>query len=144
MVHRILKRFIKRQAFNSAQLSEFTDYLIEACDHCSKQERKAEDLDRTVTKIKKARFMNKFMGEEFDARISNVNKNGLYVELEKWFIEGLVPIDELQSDYFEFIEEKIMLKVKRTGKKYKIADPIRVTLLRTDLENGFIDFTLCK
>ncbi|MBI3555803.1 MAG: ribonuclease R [Deltaproteobacteria bacterium] len=142
MVHRLLKRFIHRQNFNETQFEEFTDYLVDACDHCSKQERKAETLDRTVTKVKKARFMAKHLGEEFDACITNVNENGLYVELVPWFVDGLVPIAELESDYFDFIEAQLMLKGKRTGKKYKIGDTIRVSVLRTDVDNGFVDFTL--
>ena len=142
MVHRLLKRYVRREKYNEAQLEEFNDYLFDACDHCSKQERKAEVLDRTVTKVKKARFMAKHYGEDFDAAITNVNENGLYIELAKWFVDGLVPIAELEDDYFDFIEAQLMLKGKRTGKKYKIGDTIRVSVLRTDVDNGFVDFTL--
>jgi ribonuclease R len=144
MVHRILKRYVRHQRLNETELSEFTDYLFDACDHCSKQERKAEGLDRTVIKVKKARFMAKHMGEELDSKVTNVSTAGLFVELGKWFVEGLIPIDELGGDYFEFIEDRLMLRGKRTGKKYKIGDDVRVSVLRTDVDNGFIDFTLAE
>lgn len=145
MVHRILKKWIRRDNFeNDEQMQAYTDDLVDACDHCSKLERKAEDLDRTVTKVKKARFMAKHMGEEFEARITNCNENGVYIELQKWFVDGLIPIAELGGDYFEFVEERMMLKGKRTGKKYKIGDSIHVSVLRTDIDNGYIDFTLTE
>lgn len=144
MVHRILKRLIRRERYRGQELGEFSDYLVSACDHCSKQERKAEQLDRAVTRVKKARFMAKHYGEEFSARITNATENGVYVELDRWFVEGLVPIGELGDDYFEFIEEKMMLKGKRSGKKYRIGDVIQVSVLRTDVDNGYIDFTRTK
>lgn len=144
MVHRILKRYVRRKQFGDGQLEEFMDYLVEACEHCSKRERKAEELDRTVIKVKKARFMAKHIGEEFEAKITNCNENGVFVELAQWFIDGLVPIDELGGDYFEFIEQRMMLKGKRTGKKYRIGDTIRVSVLRVDVDNGYVDFTLAE
>ena len=144
MVHRILKRYVRHETFNETEHAEYMDYLVEACERCSRQERKAEELDRTVTKVKKARFMTKHIGEEFDARITNVTESGLFVELAQWYVEGLVPVDELGGDYFEFIEERMMLKGKRTGRKFRIGDPIRVSVLRTDVDNGYIDFTLAE
>jgi ribonuclease R len=144
MVHRILKRYVRRAAFNEAEFEEFTDYLVDACDHCSKQERKAEDLDRTVTRVKKARFMARQLGQEFEARITNVSEKGVFVELLQWFVDGMVPIDELGGDYFEFIEQRLMLKGKRTGQKYRIGDMIRVSVLRTDVDQGYVDFTLAE
>ena len=144
MVHRILKRYARHERFGEEEHTEYDEYLLEACEHCSKQERKAEELDRAVIKVKKARFMAKHMCEEFAAKITNVSESGLFIELVPWFVEGLLPIAELESDYFIFIEEQLMLKGKRTGKKYKIGDEIRVSVLRTDLDNGFIDFTLAE
>lgn len=144
MVHRILKRFVRHEKFGEDELGEYMDYLVDACEFCSRQERKAEDLDRTVIKVKKARFMAKHTGEEFDARITNCSEAGVFVELAKWYIDGLVPIDELGGDYFEFVEQRLMLKGKRTGKKYTIGDTIRVSVLRTDVDNGYIDFTLAE
>ncbi|MBI2605671.1 MAG: ribonuclease R [Deltaproteobacteria bacterium] len=142
MVHRILKKYVRRQKIEGPEAAVFDEYLAEACDHCSKQERKAEQLDRAVVKIKKARFMEKHLGESFDANVTNVSEAGVFVELEKWFVEGLVPVDELGSDYFEYVEERLMLKGKRSGRKFRIGDPIRVTVMRVDIDNGFVDFTL--
>jgi hypothetical protein len=68
----------------------------------------------------------------------------LFVELKDWFVEGLVPISELGSDYFEYIEERHMIRGKRTGRKFKLAETIRVTVLRADVEAGFIDFGLAE
>lgn len=144
MVHRILKRYVRHKAFGGEELAKVEEYLLDACDHCSKQERKAEELDRIVTRVKKARFMNRHLGEEFEARVTNVNEKGLYVELSTYFVDGLVAIDELGDDYFEFNEQRMMLTGKRTGKKYRIGDIIRVAVLRTDLDNGYVDFTMAE
>lgn len=142
MVHRILKRFVRREPFHGGERSEYENYLVDACEHCSRQERKAQDLDRTVTKIKKARFMMKYLGQEFEARIYNVGEAGLYVELAQWFVEGLVAMDEIPGDFYEFVEEKLMLHGRRTGKKFKIGDRLKVVVLRVDVDNGFVDFSL--
>ncbi|MGE4231799.1 MAG: ribonuclease R [Bacteriovoracia bacterium] len=142
IVHRILKKYIRHKT--SELRGAFIEYLGSATEHCSKQERFASDLDRQVIKIKKARFMEKFLGESFTAKITNLTDKGLYVELEKWFIDGLVPMDELGQDIFEFVEEKFLIRGKRTSRVFRLSDTLTVTVLRTDTENGFIDFTLCS
>ena len=142
MVHRILKRYVRHQPYEGEDFEEFNQYLAEACDHCSKLERKADEIARTVEKVKKARFMANYLGETFNARVTNVTSSGLFVELERWFIDGIVPIDEIGDDYFEFSEEKIMLFGRRTGRKFKIGDSLSVTVLRCDVDQGFVDFTL--
>lgn len=142
MVHRLLKRYLRHEKMNDEKRTNLTPAIESDCDHCSKQERKAEMLSRQVLKVKKARFMAKLYGEKFSARITNVSEMGVFVELEKWFIDGLIPMGELEGDYFEFIDERLMIKGKRTGKKFKIGDAVQVTLLRLDLDSGNIDFTL--
>lgn len=142
MVHRLLKRYCRHERFTPDEAKQYLEYLKLACDYCSKQERKAEELDRTVIKVKKARFMEKHYGEEFVAKVTNVSNSGLFIELQKYFVEGMVPIDELGDDYFEFIESRLLLKGKRTGLKYKIGQEITVQVLKIDLEFGLIDFSL--
>ncbi len=142
MVHRILKRYAKMQPFVGDELGAFKKYLVTATEHCSSYERKAGRIAATVEKIKKARFMEKFLGETLSGKISSINQNGIFVELDRWFVEGFVPMDEIGGDYYEFDEEKIMLFGKRTGKKFKLGDKLTVTVLRCDLDQGFVDFTL--
>lgn len=142
MVHRIIKRYARHEKFTREEQDKYLEYLNEACDHCSKQERKAEELDRKVEKIKKARFMEKYLGSSFDGRVISVSEAGVFVELNDWFIEGLVAIDELGQDYYEYIEDRFMIRGKRTGTKFRLGDEIRVTVLRVDIDTGLIDFTL--
>jgi ribonuclease R len=142
IVHRLLKMHSRRQVLNEHFKRELNSKLAEQCEHCSKLERKAELLDRQVVKIKKARFMANYYGEIFSARVSNVSDAGIYVELDRFFVDGLVPIDQIGGDYFVFHEDRFMLRGKRTGRRFRIGDSVKVMLLKVDTENGFIDFTL--
>ena len=144
MVHRLLKRYLSHERLTEQNRNNLISDLHEQCEHCSKYERKADELARTVEKVKKARFMEKHYGKIFKARISNVFESGLFVELEEVFVEGLVPVRELEGDFFKYIETKHMFKGKRSGKKYKIGDDIKVSVLKIDLDQGLIDFTLSE
>ena len=142
MVHRILKRYIRHEPYAGPEWDEIHSYLAEATEHCSRYERKAEQLARAVEKVKKARFMLSHTGETLSARITNVSEVGLYIELDKWFVEGLVPNDEIGEDFFEFNPEKLLLYGRRSGRKIRIGDEVEVMVLRCDTEQGFIDFTM--
>lgn len=110
--------------------------------HCSMTERRADEATRDVDLWLKCFYIQDKINECFDGVISGVTAFGLFVALDQIYVEGLVHISELPSDYFHFDSAKHMLYGERSGKKYRLGDRIRIKLVRVDLETRKIDFVL--
>ncbi len=112
--------------------------------HCSATERRADEATRDVVAWLKCYFMQDKVGEEFSGSVSAVVPFGLFVALDDVFIEGLVHISDLGSDYFNYDEARHELAGERTGVRYRLADRVRVQVVRVDLETTKIDFRLIE
>jgi len=112
--------------------------------HCSKTERRADEATREVESWLKCFYMQDHVGEEFAGSVSAVVPFGIFVALDDVYIEGLVHVSELGSDYFHFEEARHQLVGERTGARYRLADRVRVQLVRVDLESKKIDFRLVQ
>lgn len=141
VIHRILKKlFTPSQAgclYNEEDLQTFGTVL-------SASEQRAVRAERQVISIKKARFLKDKMGEIFPGIISSVTKFGVFVLLRQFDIDGLVKVENLGDDRFEFDEEHMILFGQKTGKKFHLGDPVRVMVSAIDTEEGKIDFLLVK
>ncbi len=107
---------------------------------CSMTERRADDATRDVEAWLKCYYMQDKVGEVFDGSVSGVASFGLFVALDEVYVEGLVHVSELGSDYFQFDPAKHMLKGERTRARYRLGDRLRVRVVRVDLESAKIDF----
>ena len=101
-------------------------------------ERRAIDAERVVEAMKKAEYMEEFVGQEFDGIVGSVVKFGMFVELPNT-IEGLVHITTL-PEFYNYNERTMTLQGEKTGKTFRVGQPIRVKLTRADKETGDIDF----
>jgi ribonuclease R len=110
--------------------------------HCSLTERRADEATRDVESWLKCFFMKDRVGDVFAGSVSAVTGFGLFVALDEVYVEGLVHISELGSDYFHFDATRHQLLGERTGKRYRLGDRVRVQLVRVDLETNKIDFVL--
>ncbi len=110
-------------------------------EHSTIQEMKAKEAERELVDIKKAQYMQQFLGEEFTGRISSVTSFGFFVELENT-VEGLVHISSIADDYYEFNERNYTLTGNHTGRKFAIGNEVRVQLVKVDVEDIKIDFEL--
>jgi ribonuclease R len=108
--------------------------------HCSMTERRADEATRDVQTWLKCYYMRDRVGEEFEGSISAVTGFGIFVALDEVYVEGLAHISELGSDYFHFDPVHHALRGERTGKTFRLADRVRVRVVRVDLELGRIDF----
>lgn len=115
--------------------------LEQAGDQSSERERDADDAEKELMTWRKAEFMAQHIGEVFDGIITGVKEYGFYVELEKYFIEGLVHISTLRDDLYEYQERKHRLAGSRTNHKYRLGDAVRVSVDRVDLSRHLIDFS---
>ena len=110
--------------------------------HCSQTERRADEATRDVESWLKCYYMQDRIGEEFDGSVSAVTSFGIFVALDDVFVEGLVHISDLGSDYFHFDAAKHQLLGERSGQRFRLADRVRVQLVRVDMESSKIDFRL--
>jgi ribonuclease R len=108
--------------------------------HCSANERRADEASRDVEAWLKCYFMRDKLGEEYGGMVSGVTSFGIFVQLDALFIEGLVHVTELGSDYFQYDEIKNELRGERTGIRYRLSDRVRVQVSRVDLDARKIDF----
>ena len=139
IVHRLLKNLVVP---NSQYRLMSEEQLATAGTVLSAAEQRSVKAERQVQSIKKARFMEKFVGQEFDGVISSVAKFGVFVLLRQYDVDGLVRIDELGHDKLEFDEENLRLVGKRSGLSFSIGDVIRIQVLSADPEAGQINFGL--
>lgn len=141
IVHRLLKnRILKNSSYNL--MSE--DDLTTAGTWLSACEQRSAKAERQIQAIKKARFMQNLIGESYDGLISSVTKFGVFVLLREFNIDGLIRLDDLGSDKWEFDEETLTLIAKRSGFTYQMGDTVRVTVSMVDIEQGQINFVLDK
>jgi len=137
MVHRLLEKYLDGGRAVSQEKTE------KICKHCSDRESVATQAERASIKYKQVEFMSDKVGKEFDAVISGVTEWGLYVELNENMCEGMVPVRDLTDDYYEFDEETYSLTGKRNRQSYRLGDPLKVRVVRTNIERRQLDFTLC-
>jgi ribonuclease R len=110
--------------------------------HCSANERRADEASRDVEAWLKCYYMQDKLGEEFTGVVSGVTSFGIFVQLDELYVEGLVHITELGSDYFQYDEARHELRGERTGKRFGLTDRVTVQIARVDLESRKIDLVL--
>ena len=139
IVHRLVAKYILGE--RGAQID--TD-LSEACDHLSDCEQRATQAERDSVKDYQIMWIQDHIGQDFEGSIANVTQYGLFVRLDDTHCEGLVSMRTLNNemDYFEYDERNFRLVSKRTKKQYVLGDPVRVRVVRADLELRQIDFQL--
>lgn len=137
VVHRIL-----RQALAGRGRLPGTGELARLGDLLSQKERRAMEAEREIVALKRCQFMHDKVGEVFEACVSDVQPFGIFVELTDVFVEGLVHISSLDDDYYEFDEELHRLVGQRRRRIFRIGDPLKVRLVKVDLERRELDFEL--
>ena len=138
MVHRLLTRYA--QGGRSAN----KEYYEELCEHSSEMEQIAANAERDSIKYKMVEFMGEHLGEVFDAHISGIQNYGIYCEIDENHCEGLVPIRDLDDDYYDFDEKNYLLVGRRHHHKYQLGDAIRIKVAQANLEKRQLDFTIVK
>jgi ribonuclease R len=110
--------------------------------HCSANERRADEASRDVEAWLKCYFMQDKLGEEFTGSITGVTSFGIFVQLDQLFVEGMVHITDLGTDYFQYDDARHELRGDRSGKTFQLTDKVAVQVVRVDLETRKIDLRL--
>ena len=136
MVHRLLTKY--QEGGRSANRDKYE----ELCEHCSDMEQVAQQAERDSIKYKMVEFMEDKIGEVYDAHISGIQSYGIYCEIDENHCEGMVPMHDLDDDYYDFDEKNYRLVGRRHHHKYQLGDPIRIQVARANLEKRQLDFTI--
>ena len=136
MVHRLLTRYA------AGGRSANKEHYEELCEHCSEMEQTAANAERDSIKYKMVEFMADRVGEEYDAHISGIQSFGIYCEIDDNHCEGMVPMRDLDDDYYDFDERNYCLVGRRRHHRYQLGDPIRIKVARANLEKRQLDFTI--
>ena len=139
-IHRIIKENL-RGRLNEDRIAHYEEILPKVAAQCSDRERRAEEAEREVVRMKKAEYMYSHIGEEYDGVISGVTKWGVYVELPNT-VEGLVHVADMRDDHYEFSEQTYELTGQHTGKSYKLGQPVRVCVTDADKLQRTVNFEI--
>jgi ribonuclease R len=137
MVHRLLTHYLEEEG-RSANVKKYEGM----CEQSSKMEEVAAQAERASIKYKQVEFMQDKIGQVFDGVISGISEWGIYVELNESKCEGLVPMRDLDDDYYEFDEKNYCLKGRRNHHVYQLGEEMKVKVARADLEKKQLDFEL--
>ena len=138
MVHRLLTKY------QDGGRSANQDKYEELCEHCSDMEQVAQQAERDSIKYKMVEFMADKLGETYDAHISGIQSYGIYCEIDENHCEGMVPMRDLDDDYYDFDERNYCLVGRRHHHTYQLGDPIRIRVARANIEKRQLDFALEK
>jgi ribonuclease R len=141
-IHRIIKENI-RGAINEARKDHYNKILFEVANHSSKTERRADEAEREVEKMKKVEYMMDHIGESFEGVISGITTWGIYVELPNT-VEGMVRVSDMKDDYYVYDEERYQMVGEHTKKTYKLGQTVKVQVENADKLLRTIDFAFME
>ena len=142
MIHRIIKASING-TLNENSLNTLKTDAETAAYISSQTERKAQEMEREVEKMKKAQFMQGRIGEVYEGVISGVTNFGIYVELDNT-VEGMIRLDSIKDDYYDYEEGKYRVIGRRTNKVYALGDKVTIEVAGARPEDRQIDFILTE
>ena len=138
MVHRLLTRYA------DGGRSASQDKYEELCEHCSAMEQLAASAERASIKYKQVEFMSDKLGQVFEGTVSGVTEFGLYVEINENKCEGMVPLRDLDDDYYEFDERNYCLWGRKYHHRYSLGDTVEVKVAKANLEKKQLDYALVR
>ena len=142
-VHRLLRSYLFDKKLDRETIQHWDLKLISIAEHSSEKERNAVSCEREVDDMKKAEYMMKHIGEEYEGMITSVLNFGMFVELDN-LIEGLISNDDMRGDTYYYDETTFSYVGKNTKKRYRLGDRVKVTVLNANKENKTIDFILSE
>ena len=138
MVHRLLAMYM------DGATSQDKLYYEDCCEHSSVREQIATDAERASIRYKMVEFMQDKIGRLFEGHVSGLTEWGIYVEVEPTKIEGMIALRDVHTDWFEFDEEKYETRGKASGRVFHLGDPVKVRVLRANLEQKILDYELVE
>ncbi len=141
IVHRLLKTYLIYKDFSMGTINYLDSYLVQAAEHSSEREVASINAERDVTDMKMAEYMESHIGEEYTGIISSVTNFGFFVQLDN-LIEGLVHVNTLKGDYYNYVPEALSLIGKSTKKTYRVGNKVKVKVINASKDAALIDFEI--
>lgn len=138
MVHRILESHLTGEKLSPEELLHYQKTAL----YVSEREVAAVEAERDSIKYKQVEYMRAHVGEEFDATVTGVTENGLYVAEKETRAEGMIHISNLKDDYYHFVPKQFALHGNKLKRTFRLGDTLRVKLASVDLEQRRIDWLL--
>jgi len=135
LVHRLLELYL--EGGKSVEQGP----LEEECKHCSQMEQVAANAERDSVKYKQVEFMSDKIGKVYDGVVSGVTEWGIYVEINENKCEGMIPIREMDDDFYELDEKNYRLVGRRKKREYRLGQPVSIQVARANLDRKQLDFT---
>ena len=139
-IHRIIKENLHGE-LTEKRIAHYRHILPTVANDNSAKERRADEAERDVIKLKEIEYMSEHIGEEFDGVISGVTSNYIFVELDNT-VEGAVSVAYMYDDFYYFNEQDYAMVGEKTKKKYQLGDKVRIKVLKCDKIKKTIDFSL--
>ena len=140
-VHRLLRTYLFKHKIDNDTIDYWNNKLPFLTEHSSNKERDSIECEREVDDMKKAEYMEKHIGEEYDGMISSIMSFGIFVELAN-SVEGLIKIDDLTDDTYTFDEATFSLRGKKNKRGYRLGDNIRIKVKAANKEAKTVDFVI--
>jgi ribonuclease R len=137
-VHRLLDRWLRTRRAGSDETE-----LAALGDHCSKTERRADMAERELIKLKLLTYLSERIGMELEVILTGVADYGFFAQAEHLPVEGLVHVSTLTDDYYYYDEATHSLTGRRTKRRYRLGDKVKVNVVRVDLQRRQLDFRVC-
>lgn len=142
-VHRLLRTYLFEHQIDNNTVDYWHKKLVPLCEHSSIKEQDAAECERDVDDLKAAEYMEQHVGEQFEGMISNVIGFGMFVELDNG-IEGLIHINDLKDDYYDFNEIALSLIGQKNKKVYRIGDRLKIKVKAASKQERTIDFEIVE
>lgn len=140
IVHRLLHEY--KHIMPMKRRQHLLTALPDICEQSSQMEQRAMEAERASTKVMQVEYMKRHLGDEFRAVVSGVTHFGLFVKVTDLLVEGLIRMRDLEDDYYIFEEKNYALVGRRSKKRYRLGDKVRVQVVRVDPEEREIDFVM--
>lgn len=137
VVHRLLDEYLKGRSIKKTSWKDYEDVSL----FSSRREKEAADAERGSIKYKQVEYMSTRIGEVFDGVITGITEWGLYVEEKRTKCEGMIRFKDLPGDFYEFDEKHMTLVGKKSKKKFRLGDLLKIKVSNADLEHQIIDYT---
>jgi ribonuclease R len=140
VIHRLLKRYGRKQ--RAGRTKPLQKFLERTCEHASQMEKVATDAEREYTKLKSMEFLARRVGNIYEGVISGVTSFGLFVELTRYLIEGLVPLSAMTDDRYVFDQDNYRYVGEKTEKVYRLGDRVQVRITNVSVDDRKADFEI--
>jgi len=144
IVHRLLKETLQPGGMSERRRQRWQKHLPGIAEHSTQRERAAMEAEREIVDRKKVQFMRDKVGQELNGYITGVLPFGFFVELEDFFVEGLVHLTRLPEDRYQYLERKHTLVGERMKKTFRLGDRVRIRVDAANLERRQVDFSLVQ